>query len=157
MTKIYQRELLSETIDLLKSKGNTIGFANGCFDIIHVGHIRYLIGAKNKCDKLIVALNSDESVKRLKGENRPHIPLKERMEIIEAIECVDFIVDFDEDTVEKTLRILKPDIQFKGTDYTAETVPEKNIMKELGGKVMITGDPKNHSTSEIIEKLKGIQ
>lgn len=154
MTKIYKRELLSQTINKLKTNGNIIGFANGCFDILHVGHIRYLKDAKNKCDKLIVALNTDESVEKLKGNNRPYIPLIERLEIIEALECVDFVVDFAEPTVEETLRILRPDIQFKGTDYTEETVPEKNIMKEIGGKVMITGDPKDHSTTEIIEKLK---
>jgi len=152
--KIYKREQLSKVIDKLKQQGNTIGFANGCFDIIHVGHIRYLKEAKENCDFLIVALNTDESVRKLKGEGRPTVSLSERMEIIEALECVDFVVSFPELTVVETLKILKPHIQFKGTDYTKETVPEKDIMKQLGGKVMITGDPKDHSTTEIIEKLK---
>lgn len=154
MGKIYPREKLSEIIEKLKNKGKIIGFANGCFDIIHVGHIRYLKEAKDNCDVLIVALNSDESVRRLKGEGRPKTPLNERLEIMEAIEVIDFLTYFEEDTVEKTLRILKPDIQFKGTDYTVETVPERMIMEELGGKVMIVGDPKNHSTTEILERIK---
>jgi rfaE bifunctional protein nucleotidyltransferase chain/domain len=154
MTKIYKREQLSRIIEKLKDQGKTIGFANGCFDIIHVGHIRYLKEAKANCDFLIVALNTDESVKKLKGEGRPTTFLPERMEIIEELESVDFVVSFPELTVEETLKILKPHIQFKGTDYTKDTVPEKDIMEQLGGKVMITGDPKNHSTTEIIEKLK---
>ncbi len=152
--KIYKREQLSKVIENLKQQGNTIGFANGCFDIIHVGHIRYLKEAKENCDFLIVALNTDDSVRKLKGEGRPTVSLNERMEIIEALECVDFVVSFSELTVIETLKILKPHIQFKGTDYTEETVPEKEIMKQLEGKVMITGDPKDHSTTEIIEKLK---
>ncbi len=154
MGKVYLREKLSKIVEDLKKQGKIIGFANGCFDIIHVGHIRYLKDAKSNCDFLIVALNTDESVKRLKGEGRPLTPLNERLEIMEAIEYVDYLTYFDEDTVEKTLRILKPDIQFKGTDYTVETVPERRVMEELGGRVMIVGDPKDHSTTEIVEKLK---
>ena len=154
MGKIYQREQLSKIVEGLKKQGKTIGFANGCFDLLHVGHIRYLKDAKANCDILIVALNTDESVKRLKGEGRPRTPLSERLEIMEAIEFVDYLTYFGEDTVEQTLRIIKPDIQFKGTDYTVETVPERGIMEVLGGKVMIVGDPKDHSTSEILERIK---
>ncbi len=153
MGKVYRREKLSEIVKKLKKQGKTVGFANGCFDILHVGHIRCLRDAKSNCDFLIVALNTDESVKRLKGEGRPLTPLNERLEILEAIEYIDYLTYFDENTVEKTLKILQPDIQFKGTDYTVETVPERRVMEELGGKVMIVGDPKDHSTTEIVEKL----
>jgi len=154
MGKIYPREKLSSLIEELKNKGKIIGFANGCFDLLHVGHIRYLKDAKKNCDVLIVALNTDESVKRLKGKGRPRTPLNERLEIMEAIEFVDFLTYFDEDTVEETLLILKPHIQFKGTDYTVDTVPERKIMEKLGGKVMIVGDPKDHSTTDIIKRMK---
>ncbi len=154
MGKIYRREKLSEIVNKLKKQGKTVGFANGCFDLLHVGHIRYLKDAKKNCDVLIVALNTDESVRRLKGEGRPRTPLSERLEIMEAIEFVDYLTFFSEDTVEHTLRILKPDIHFKGTDYTVETVPERKVMEELGGKVMIVGDPKDHSTTEILERIK---
>ena len=154
MGKIYRREKLSEIVNKLKKQGKTVGFANGCFDLLHVGHIRYLKDAKKNCDVLIVALNTDESVRRLKGEGRPRTPLSERLEIMEAIEFVDYLTFFSEDTVEHTLRVLKPDIHFKGTDYTVETVPERKVMEELGGKVMIVGDPKDHSTTEILERIK---
>lgn len=154
MEKISERSKLARHINTLKESGKTIGFANGCFDLIHVGHIRYLKDSKDHCDMLVVALNTDESVKKLKGAGRPHVPLDERMEILEALECVDFITWFDEDTVEESLRILKPHIQFKGTDYTPETVPERHIMAEIGGIVMITGDPKDHSTTALLEQMK---
>ncbi len=154
MGKIYPREQLSKIVEGLKKQGKTIGFANGCFDLLHVGHIRYLKDAKANCDILIVALNTDESVKRLKGEGRPRTPLNERLEIMEPIEFIDYLTYFGEDTVEQTLRIIKPDIQFKGTDYTVETVPERRVMEELGGRVMIVGDPKDHSTTEILERIK---
>ncbi|NOZ13692.1 MAG: adenylyltransferase/cytidyltransferase family protein [Acidobacteria bacterium] len=153
MQKIYPREQLSHLLEPHKEAGHQVGFANGCFDVLHVGHIRYLRDARAHCDILVVALNDDESVRRLKGPQRPLIPLAERMELVAALESVDFVTFFNEDTVEKTLRILKPDIQFKGTDYTPETVPERHVMAELGGKVMIAGDPKNHSTTELIEKM----
>jgi len=130
-----------------------VGFANGCFDVLHVGHIRYLQDAKEHCDILVVALNDDASVRKLKGSGRPITPLSERMELVAAFQSVDFVTFFGEATVEETLRILKPDIQFKGTDYTPETVPERHVMAEIGGLVMIVGDPKDHSTTELIEKM----
>ncbi len=153
MQKIYPREQLSRLLEPLKKAGRQVGFANGCFDVLHVGHIRYLRDARTHCDILVVALNDDESVRRLKGAQRPLIPLAERLELVAALESVDFVTFFSEDTVEQTLKILKPDIQFKGTDYTPETVPERHVMEELGGKVMIAGDPKDHSTTELIEKM----
>ncbi len=153
MQKVYPREQLSLLIERFKKSGQKVGFANGCFDILHVGHVRYLSDAKSHCDILVVAVNDDDSVKRLKGPGRPLTPLAERMELIAAFQSVDYVTFFGEDTVESTLRILKPDIQFKGTDYSPETVPERAVMAELGGKVMIVGDPKDHSTSELIEKI----
>lgn len=153
MSKIFPRQPLSRLIETLHAEGKTIGFANGCFDVIHVGHVRYLSDARNNCDVLIVAVNDDASVGRLKGAGRPLVPLAERMELVAAFEAVDFVTFFSEDTVTETLRILKPDIQFKGTDYTPDTVPERHVMKELGGRVMVVGDPKDHSTTEMIQKL----
>ncbi len=153
MQKIYPREQLSRLIESSHRDGLTVGFANGCFDVLHVGHIRYLQDAKEHCDILVVALNDDASVRKLKGPGRPITPLSERMELVAAFQSVDFVTFFGEATVEETLRILKPDIQFKGTDYTPETVPERHVMAEIGGLVMIVGDPKDHSTTELIEKM----
>jgi D-glycero-beta-D-manno-heptose 1-phosphate adenylyltransferase len=153
MQKIYPREQLSHLLKSSSQDNLTVGFANGCFDILHVGHVRYLQDARAHCDILVVAVNDDQSVHRLTGPDRPLIPLSERMELVAALRAVDFVTFFGEATVEQTLRILKPDIQFKGTDYTPDTVPERHIMKELGGRVMIVGDPKDHSTTEIIQKL----
>lgn len=126
--------------------------ANGCFDFFHVGHIRYLAGAKALGDSLIVAVNSDEQVKKLKGENRPLINEQERAEIISALRFVDYVTIFPEPTVEELIRTIQPDFHAKGTDYTTETVPERDIVREYGGQVAIVGDPKNHSSTELIEK-----
>ena len=153
MQKIYHREALSSLIESARKEGFKVGFANGCFDVLHVGHIRYFQGAKTHCDVLVVAVNDDASVRRLKGPGRPLTPLSERMELVAAFQAVDYVTSFGEDTVEETLRILKPDIQFKGTDYKPETVPERHVMTEIGGRVMIVGDPKDHSTTELIEKI----
>ncbi|NOY23366.1 MAG: adenylyltransferase/cytidyltransferase family protein [Acidobacteria bacterium] len=153
MQKIYPREQLSHLIESSRKDGLTVGFANGCFDILHVGHVRYFQSAKAHCDILVVALNDNESVRRLKGPGRPLTPLSERMELVAAFQAVDFVTFFGEETVVETLRILKPDIQFKGTDYTPDTVPERHVMAEIGGKVMIVGDPKDHSTTLLIEKM----
>ena len=153
MQKIYPREQLSHLLKSSSQDNLTVGFANGCFDVLHVGHVRYFQGAKTHCDILVVAVNDDASVRRLKGPGRPLTSLSERMELVAAFQAVDYVTSFGEDTVEETLRILKPNIQFKGTDYKPETVPERHVMAEIGGKVMIVGDPKDHSTTEIIEKL----
>jgi len=130
-----------------------IVLANGCFDFFHVGHIRYLAGAKALGDCLIVAVNSDEQVSRLKGANRPLIPERERAEIISALRFVDYVTIFPEPTVEELIRAVRPDIHAKGTDYTAETVPEREVVREYGGKVAIVGDPKNHSSTSLIELI----
>ncbi len=126
---------------------------NGCFDFFHVGHIRYLAGAKALGDYLVVAVNSDDQVRRLKGATRPLMPERERAEIISAIRFVDYVTIFPAPTVEELIRALRPDFHAKGTDYTIETVPERAVVAECGGKVMIVGDPKNHSSTDLIQKV----
>lgn len=128
----------------------TIILANGCFDLFHVGHIRYLAGAKSLGDVLIVGLNSDEQVRKLKGNNRPFMPETERAEIVAALRFVDFVTVFPEPTVEQLIRAIRPDFHAKGTDYTIDTVPEREIVFECGGKVAIVGDPKDHSSTKLI-------
>ena len=153
MSKIVDNQTLSGIIKELKQKGRTVVFTNGAFDLIHVGHIRYLQGASDLADVTICALNSDESVRGLKGEGRPVLPLDERMEIVSTIECVDYVTSFSEPNVERLLLEFTPDIHAKGTDYTEETVPEVKIVRSYGGRVAITGDPKDHNTTDIIMKI----
>lgn len=157
MNKFVNRERLAARLEALKKQGRTIVFANGCFDLLHVGHLRYLEGAKKAGGKkgvLVVALNSDASVKKLKGPARPLMTLKERSELISALACVDYVTSFGEPNAEKTLLTLRPDIQAKGTDYTKANVPEAALMRSIGGRIAITGDPKDHSTSALIQKVK---
>ena len=146
-------ELLEPVVAALKTSGKTVVFANGCFDLLHVGHIRYLQGARELGDVLIVGLNSDESVRRLKGPQRPLMPEEERAEILAALTCVNYLVIFAEPTVETLLKVLKPDIQCKGTDYTEETIPEREVVRSYGGRVAIVGDPKDHSTRDLIRDI----
>ncbi len=146
---------LKRAIDAERSKGKKIVFGNGCFDLLHVGHIRYLAGAKALGDILVVALNDDESVVGLGKRKRVVTPLDERAEIVSALCSVDYVTAFSEPTVENLLRLLKPDFHAKGTDYTPETVPEKDIVRGYGGEVVIVGDPKDHSTRDIIARLGG--
>jgi rfaE bifunctional protein nucleotidyltransferase chain/domain len=126
-----------------------IVLANGCFDILHVGHVRYLEDARSRGDVLIVALNSDSSVRSLKGPDRPRVPLAERAELLAALRCVDFVTSFDEATVEATLRALRPNVHAKGSDYTIETVPERSVDLELGIAIAICGDAKEHASSRL--------
>lgn len=133
--------------------GAKIVFANGCFDVLHVGHIRYLQGAKSLGDLLVVGVNSDRQVAVLKGPGRPIMPDTERAEMVASIAAVDFVTVFDEPTVENLLLALRPDVHAKGTDYTEETVPEREVVLSYGGRVAIVGDPKNHSTSEILDRM----
>jgi rfaE bifunctional protein nucleotidyltransferase chain/domain len=137
--------------------GSKIVLANGCFDLFHVGHVRYLAGAKNLGDILVVGINSDRQTTVLKGVGRPFVPENERAEIVSALRCVDFVTIFDELTVEVLLRTLKPDFHAKGTDYTTETVPERDIVREYGGKIAIVGDPKDHSSTELREKVEKLK
>lgn len=154
LNKILQDQALEKTISNARSKNKIVVFANGCFDLLHVGHVRYLNAAKALGDVLIVAINSDRIVRQLKGNNRPLTPENERVEIIAALACVDYVTIFDTPTVTELLLLLKPDIHAKGTDYTLESVPEREIVKSYGGKVAIVGDPKDHSTTEMIQNLK---
>jgi rfaE bifunctional protein nucleotidyltransferase chain/domain len=132
--------------------GRTIAFANGCFDVLHVGHSRYLEGASREADRLIVAVNDDDSVRRLKGRHRPILPAATRAELVAALRVVDYVVVFPESNVERLLRLLRPDVHCKGTDYTVDTVPERAVVREYGGRVAIVGDPKDHSTKALLAR-----
>jgi len=144
---------LTKIIQGHKKRGERIVLTNGCFDLIHVGHIRYLKEAKDEGDILIVALNSDSSVRKLKGKGRPLLNQEERAEIISSFSFVDYITFFEEPNVVKVLLALEPDIHAKGSDYTKETVPEKDTVKGYGGKIAITGGPKVRSTSQLLEEI----
>jgi D-glycero-beta-D-manno-heptose 1-phosphate adenylyltransferase len=148
--KIFNRHELRARVQEWRRAGEQIVLANGNFDLLHVGHVRYIRGAKALGGRLIVAINSDDSVRALKGEGRPVIPEGERAEIVAALADVDAVVIFSELDVRSIIREIRPDIQAKGTDYTAESVPERDTVAEYGGRVEIVGDPKQHSTSEII-------
>jgi D-glycero-beta-D-manno-heptose 1-phosphate adenylyltransferase len=151
--RILDRNRLIARVAIARKSGSRIVFANGCFDILHVGHVRYLEGAKALGDLLIVAVNSDEQVRALKGLGRPLVPERERAEIIASLRPVDFVTIFTEPTVEALLRALRPDVHAKGTDYTEDSVPERDVVRSYGGRVAIVGDPKDHSTSEMISQL----
>jgi D-glycero-beta-D-manno-heptose 1-phosphate adenylyltransferase len=151
--RILDREQLIERIKTARANGARIILANGCFDVLHVGHIRYLEAAKALADILIVAINSDEQAHLLKGKDRPIMPQDQRAEMVASLEAVDLVTIFTEPTVTELLLALKPDIHAKGTDYTEETVPERDVVRSFGGQVVIVGDPKNHSSSEMIEKI----
>jgi D-glycero-beta-D-manno-heptose 1-phosphate adenylyltransferase len=146
--KLRRLEELPETL-----KGKKVVLANGCFDILHVGHLRYLKDARALGDVLVVAINSDRSVRAIKDEGRPILDEGERVALVSALECVDHVLLFDEPDVARVLRTLRPSVHAKGTDYTEESVPERDIVREHGGVVKITGDPKDHSTREIIERI----
>jgi len=137
----------------LRREGKRIAFANGCFDLLHVGHVRYLAGARAEGDVLVVGVNSDEVVRALKGPDRPLLPAAARAELLAALESVDYVVIFGETTAEAVLRDLRPDVHCKGTDYSESTVPERAVMKELGGTVRIVGDAKTHSTRDLLAEM----
>jgi rfaE bifunctional protein nucleotidyltransferase chain/domain len=153
--KILGREELRQHVEQWRRAGDRVVLANGNFDLLHVGHVRYLHGAKELGGKLVVAINSDESVRTLKGEGRPVMPAEERAEIVAALSDVDAVVIFPELDVRALIRQIRPDIQAKGTDYTVDSVPERDAVAEYGGRVAIVGDPKDHSTSEIIRLRLG--
>lgn len=152
--RILGREALIAQVEKGRQKGSIIVLANGCFDVLHVGHVRYLAGAKALGDLLVVGVNSDEQVAILKGKGRPIMGERERAEIVASLEAVDFVTIFDEPTVESLLLALRPNIHAKGTDYTEDTVPERNVVSAFGGRVAIVGDPKNHSTSKILDLVR---
>lgn len=150
---VLDRDQLVGKISLERGRDATIVLANGCFDLFHVGHIRYLNGAKELGDCLVVGINADQQVRLLKGAGRPFMPDLERAEIVAALKSVDYVTIFHEPTVEELIRAIQPDIHAKGTDYTTDSVPEREIVKEYGGRVAIVGDPKDHSSTELIEKV----
>jgi rfaE bifunctional protein nucleotidyltransferase chain/domain len=144
---------LVEAVALDRAAGRTIAFANGCFDLLHVGHIRYLQGAAAEADRLIVAINDDQSVASLKGPGRPLMPAADRAELVAAFRVVDYVVVFDDATVERLLMLLKPDVHCKGTDYTVDSVPERAVVQAYGGRTAIVGDPKQHSTRDLVARV----
>lgn len=153
--KILTREQLQRQVAEWRRAGDTVTLANGCFDLLHVGHVRYLRAAKELGGRLIVAINADDSVRALKGEGRPIMPHAERAEILAALADVDAVVVFPERDVRALIREIKPDVQAKGTDYTTDSVPERDAVQEYGGRVAIVGDPKDHSATEIIRTKLG--
>ncbi|HKD83572.1 MAG TPA: adenylyltransferase/cytidyltransferase family protein [Terriglobales bacterium] len=152
--KILTRDELRQRVAEWRRSGQQVVLANGCFDLLHVGHIRYLHGAKALGGKLVVAMNSDASVRQIKGEGRPFMPVVERAEILAALSDVDAVVIFEEPDVRALIREIRPDIQAKGTDYTRENVPERDEVIAHGGRVEIVGDPKDHSTSEMLSQMR---
>jgi len=150
--RLSETELI-EMVARDRAEGHTFAFANGCFDLLHVGHVRYLQGAAAEADRLIVAINDDESVRQLKGAGRPILSADDRAELVSALRGVDYVVVFGDSTVERLLRLLKPDVHCKGTDYTVETVPERAVVQGYGGRTAIVGDPKDHATRELLKKI----
>jgi rfaE bifunctional protein nucleotidyltransferase chain/domain len=155
MGRVVSEAELGELVDADKAAGRTVAFANGCFDILHVGHVRYLAGAAAQADRLVVAVNDDQSVKGLKGEGRPVLSAADRAEMVAAVEGVDYVLTFVDPDVNRLLQRLRPDVHCKGTDYTVDTVPERHTVHAYGGRIAIVGDPKDHSTRDLISRIKG--
>jgi D-glycero-beta-D-manno-heptose 1-phosphate adenylyltransferase len=154
VSEILTRDDLLGRVRRDREQGLTLALANGCFDLLHVGHIRYLQGAAEQADRLIVAVNADRSVRELKGPNRPILAARDRAEMVAAIRGVDYVVVFDEPTVGPLLDLIKPDIHCKGTDYTFESVPERDAVLRYGGRIAIVGDPKDHSTRDLLSRIR---
>jgi D-glycero-beta-D-manno-heptose 1-phosphate adenylyltransferase len=154
MGEVLERQELVTRVNENRARGLTHAFANGAFDLLHVGHIRYLEAARREADRLIVAVNDDRSVRALKGPNRPVLNQADRAELVAALRAVDYVVIFPEPTVTPLLELLRPDVHCKGTDYTIETVPERETVRAYGGRIAIVGDPKDHSTSDLLSRLK---
>jgi rfaE bifunctional protein nucleotidyltransferase chain/domain len=153
-SKVIARDVLQRKLAEHKRRGERVVLANGCFDTLHVGHIRYLEGARREGDVLVVAVNADSSVCNLKGPGRPILEENARALLVAALRCVDYVVVFPEPTVESLLEELRPDVHAKGTDYTAETVPERAVAARLGIRVAIVGDPKDHSTRALLDSVR---
>jgi rfaE bifunctional protein nucleotidyltransferase chain/domain len=146
---------LVERVAAAREAGNTVALANGCFDILHVGHVRYLEASAQEADVLVVAINADDTVRHLKGAGRPVVPAADRAELVAALRCVDYVVVFPEPTVTTVLERLHPDVHCKGTDYTVDSVPEREVVRAYGGRTAIVGDPKDHSTRDLLAKIAG--
>jgi D-glycero-beta-D-manno-heptose 1-phosphate adenylyltransferase len=153
MGRVVSEHELVDAVRADRAAGRSVAFANGCFDLLHVGHVRFLEGAAAEADRLIVAVNADASVRGLKGANRPILPEHDRAEMVAALRGVDYVVLFSEPTVERLLRLLMPDVHCKGTDYTVESVPEHGVVQSYGGRTAIVGDPKSHATRELIARI----
>ena len=153
MGRILSREALLAAVAEERAAGRTVAFANGCFDLVHVGHVRYLQAAAAEADRLVVAINDDRSVCGLKGPGRPILNEQDRAELVAALRGVDYVVIFPEPTVAPLLLALKPDVHCKGTDYTVETVPERDTVRSYGGRIAIVGDPKDHSTRDLLTRI----
>ena len=154
LDKVLGREALRDRVAQWRGRGERIVLANGCFDLLHVGHVRYLHAARALGDRLVVAVNDDESVRRLKGAGRPLMPAEERAEILAALADVDAVTVFSEPDVRALVRAIRPDVHAKGTDYTADSVPERDTVIESGGRVAIVGDPKDHSATELMQRIQ---
>ena len=154
MGRVVSRDELLRLAAADRAAGRTIAFANGAFDLLHVGHVRYLQAATREADRLIVAINDDASVRGLKGEGRPILPEADRAELVAALRGVDYVVLFPEPTVTPLLLALKPDVHCKGTDYTSDTVPERETVLAYGGRIAIVGDPKDHSTRDLLARIR---
>jgi rfaE bifunctional protein nucleotidyltransferase chain/domain len=153
MGEVLAEKALVEAVARERGAGRTIGLANGCFDLLHAGHVRSLQGAAAEADRLIVAINDDRSVAALKGPGRPILNASDRAELVAALRGVDYVVIFGDTTVERLLRLIKPDVHCKGTDYTVESVPERAVTQEYGGRTVIVGDPKNHATRDLLARI----
>lgn len=154
MGEILDRAALAARVRQDRARGLTIAFANGGFDLLHVGHVRYLEAARREADRLIVAVNDDRSIQGLKGPARPVLPEADRAELVAALRAVDYVIIFPEPTVTPLLELLRPDVHCKGTDYTPETVPEREVARSLGIRIAIVGDPKEHATRDLIDRLR---
>ena len=154
MGQVVSEGELSDLVTADRAAGRSLAFANGCFDVLHVGHVRYLADAAAQADRLIVAVNDDESVKGLKGPGRPILSAADRAEMVAALECVDYVLTFADPDVNRLLKRFTPDVHCKGTDYTPETVPERQTVLAYGGRIAIVGDPKDHSTRDLLARIK---
>ena len=155
MGQILSEQELVEAVARDRAAGRRIAFANGCFDLLHVGHVRYLRGSAAEADRLIVAVNDDPAVSALKGPGRPIVPASERAEILAAVQAVDYVIVFSDPTVDRLLRLLEPDVHCKGPDYTVDSVPERAVVQSYGGRTVIVGDEKHHSTRDLVARLTG--
>jgi rfaE bifunctional protein nucleotidyltransferase chain/domain len=152
--KIATLPEIRRRVDAARREGRRVALANGCFDVLHVGHVRYLNASRAEADLLVVAVNGDDSVRRLKGAGRPVVPAADRARLVAALRAVDHVLVFDQDDARSLLLELRPDVHCKGTDYTPDTVPERDVVRSYGGRVAIVGDPKNHDTSALLARMR---
>jgi len=151
--KVQPLEVVAAAVEAAREAGKKVALANGAFDLLHVGHVRYLEASAREADILVVALNDDAMVKQLKGAHRPILPVEHRAALVAALRCVDYVVIFPEPTVGPLLELLRPDVHCKGTDYTVDSVPERAVVQSYGGRTAIVGDPKDHSTRDLLARI----